>query len=90
MEQNWHAAIADYSAVLDRAKWADVYHWRGNAYSQLSLWSFALADLTEALTLVPANPDLFDLRARVYDGLQRYEEAGRDRARAAALRPPKS
>jgi len=76
-------AIADFTEVIrinaptakGKSNRADAYCTRGMALAKKGEFQKAIADLTEAIKL---NPDLtaaYDVRAKCYGSLQRYDEA---------------
>ncbi|MEO0759089.1 MAG: hypothetical protein AAFY78_19705 [Cyanobacteria bacterium J06648_16] len=64
---------------------AQVHADKGDSYSQYEQWDEAIAELTQALTLCPLNPDYIFALAAAYSG--RYQQHGRkaDREQAMAL-----
>ncbi|MCW5773568.1 MAG: tetratricopeptide repeat protein, partial [Rhodospirillaceae bacterium] len=70
-------AIVDFGRALaiDPRNNAEVLLYRGNAYIQLGNLSAALADLENAVALMPNNPGAFQLRGLAYERMGRRRQA---------------
>ncbi len=77
---------ADLTRALDLAPTAKVYYLRGSMRgSALRDYKGAIADLTEAITLEPLQPDYYEARASIHEAFGHDEEAATDRVRISEL-----
>ncbi|MBD2437195.1 tetratricopeptide repeat protein [Nostoc sp. FACHB-110] len=91
-EKQYEIAVEMFTALLSNSflevKWRAVaLDWRGDIYTQSNQYLKALEDLTEAIKLVPDEPESLSARGRTYRAMKRYEEALQDFNRAIELNP---
>jgi tetratricopeptide (TPR) repeat protein len=85
-------AADDYTAALQTGEEIKpkrlffLYYNRGNIYFDLKKYNRAEADFAKAATLDPEDPDPHKWRARALDGLNRKDEARKERDKEADLR----
>jgi tetratricopeptide (TPR) repeat protein len=91
-EDRYQEAAKMFTALLDRADletcWrAAALDWRGYVHYLADQYEEALADLGEAVRLVPEEAEYWADRAETYRLMERYEEALADLNRAIELKP---
>ena len=73
--------------ILPPPPTADDFMASGSAKYALERYEEALADLNQALNLIPDHPEILNNRGVTYDRLNRYDEALADYNRSLELRP---
>ncbi|MDZ8079396.1 MAG: tetratricopeptide repeat protein [Nostoc sp. DcaGUA01] len=91
-DKHYEAAAQMLTTLLSDAsledKWRAVaLDWRSYIYSQSNQYSKALADLTQAIKLVPEEVEYLTVRGMTYCQMQRYQEALLDFNRVIELNP---
>ncbi|MEK7483268.1 MAG: tetratricopeptide repeat protein, partial [Planctomycetota bacterium] len=77
-QENWTAAIQNYSQLLQIQPDGKYYFARGNLYRRLRDSENTLADYQQAIQLAPENLRYYHQRASFYFSLNRYGEAIQD------------
>jgi tetratricopeptide (TPR) repeat protein len=75
------------SAIRLNPELAEVYSYRGMAYSDLGKYDKAVSDYTKAIELNPDNPQSYNNRGWARDKLGQYDKAIADYSRAIRIDP---
>src|SRR6185436_13191111 len=87
-QQEWAAAIGDFDKIIGfRPQNAGAWHNRARAKYGAGDVDGAIADMTRAIRLLPANDDSYIARARFYRLKLLWELALADNNQAIALKP---